>query len=90
LAGRAPREPIPAGENSNPQAIDPLGEFERFPSWMWRNANVLDFVGRLRAHNDSLQPKHPKAGFYGMDLYRMHPSVEAVRLTMVIVATVWK
>ena len=24
----------------------------RFPSWMWRNADVLDFVGWLRAHNE--------------------------------------
>ena len=26
--------------------------FARFPTWMWRNADVLDFVGWLRTHND--------------------------------------
>ena len=29
-----------------------LRGFERFPTWMWRNAAVLDFVGWLRGHND--------------------------------------
>ena len=31
-----------------------LGGFLRFPTWMWRNADVLDFVGWLRDHNDEL------------------------------------
>ncbi|HKX49713.1 MAG TPA: erythromycin esterase family protein, partial [Candidatus Binatia bacterium] len=31
-----------------------LAGFERFPTWMWRNAEVLDFVGWLRAHNDTI------------------------------------
>jgi erythromycin esterase-like protein len=29
-----------------------LAGFERFPTWMWRNTEVLDFVGWLRAHYD--------------------------------------
>jgi hypothetical protein len=29
-----------------------LRGFERFPAWMWRNTDVLTFVGRLREHND--------------------------------------
>jgi erythromycin esterase-like protein len=54
-----------------------LGGFKRFPQWMWRNADVLDFVGWLRAHNDSLPPEL-RAGFYGLDLYSLHASMEAV------------
>jgi erythromycin esterase-like protein len=59
-------------------AVESLGDFERFPIWMWRNSDVLDFVGWLRAHNDSLSRGNPKVGFYGIDLYSMHASMEAV------------
>ena len=54
-----------------------LAGFKRFPSWMWRNADVLDFVGWLREHNDAL-PRERKVGFYGLDLYSLHSSIDAV------------
>ena len=54
-----------------------LGGFRRFPTWMWRNAEVLDFVGWLRAHNDSREAAEG-AGFYGLDLYSLYTSVEEV------------
>jgi erythromycin esterase-like protein len=44
---------------------------------MWRNADVLDFIGWLRSHNDAL-PTREKAGFYGLDLYSMYGSIQAV------------
>jgi erythromycin esterase-like protein len=66
------------GEGADPEAVDSLAGFKRFPSWMWRNADVLDFVGWLRAHNESLPPSDRKAGFYGLDLYSLHSSIEAV------------
>ncbi len=53
-------------------AIDALAGFRRFPTWMWRNADVLDFVGWLRAHNDARSDDAPKAGFYGLDLYCLY------------------
>ncbi len=59
-------------------SVDALVGFERFPQWMWRNADVLDFVGWLRAHNDALRSQELKAGFYGMDLYSLFSSIEAV------------
>lgn len=55
-----------------------LAGFKRFPTWMWRNADVLDFVGWLRAHNDALAAEEKKVGFYGLDLYSLHVSIEAV------------
>ena len=58
-------------------ATEALGGFTRFPQWMWRNADVLDFVGWLREHNDEL-PEERRAGFYGLDLYSLHASMEAV------------
>ena len=45
---------------------------------MWRNADVLDFVGWLREHNDARAADARKVGFYGLDLYSLHASMEAV------------
>jgi erythromycin esterase-like protein len=59
-------------------SIDSLGGFKRFPSWMWRNADVLDFVGWLRAHNDARSDEGSKTGFYGLDLYSLNTSIDAV------------
>ncbi len=66
------------GRGNDVEAVDALGDFKRFPSWMWRNADVLEFVGWLRGHNDSLRPEAPKVGFYGLDRYGFHASVEAI------------
>ena len=41
------------GRSEDADAVEALESFERFPRWMWRNADVLDFVGWLRAWNDS-------------------------------------
>lgn len=54
-----------------------LGGFRRFPQWMWRNEVVADFVAWLRRHNDSVNPPD-RCGFYGMDLYSLYSSMEAV------------
>ncbi len=66
------------GQGADADAVDALGGFRRFPAWMWRNADVLDFIGWMREYNDALAPERPRAGFYGLDLYSMHASIEAV------------
>src|SRR6266545_1581054 len=66
------------GRSEDADAVEALAGFKRFPAWMWRNADVLDFVGWLRAHNDSLPAGAEKVGFYGLDLYSLHSSIEAV------------
>jgi erythromycin esterase-like protein/predicted phosphoribosyltransferase len=55
-----------------------LGDFRRFPRWMWRNTDVVEFVEWLRAHNDAQPQGRRKAGFYGLDLYSLHASMKAV------------
>ncbi|HEY7569457.1 MAG TPA: erythromycin esterase family protein [Gemmatimonadaceae bacterium] len=65
------------GTGDDADAEEALRGFRRFPQWMWRNADVLDFVGWLRAHNEGL-PSAAQVGFYGMDLYSLHASMEAV------------
>lgn len=59
-------------------ASEALTGFERFPQWMWRNADVLDFIGWLRDHNDAVQAPALSVGFYGLDLYSLHASMAAV------------
>lgn len=66
------------GESADREAIEALEGFKRFPAWMWRNAEVLDFVGWLRAYNESQAMKATMTGFYGLDLYSLHTSIEAV------------
>lgn len=66
------------GRGKDTETIDALADFRRFPAWMWRNADVLDFVGWLRDHNDGLGPNKTKVGFHGLDLYSLRASMEAV------------
>ncbi|HYV04239.1 MAG TPA: erythromycin esterase family protein, partial [Blastocatellia bacterium] len=66
------------GGTEDEDAVDALAGFKRFPAWMWRNADVLDFVGWLRAHNDDLSDGLRKVGFFGLDLYSLHASIQAV------------
>ncbi|STX29375.1 erythromycin esterase [Legionella beliardensis] len=54
-----------------------LSRFQRFPRWMWRNTTMPPFMKWLREFNDNL-PKENKIGFYGLDLYSLHASQEAV------------
>jgi erythromycin esterase-like protein/predicted phosphoribosyltransferase len=64
------------GDDEN--ADEALSDFRRFPTWMWRNVVVEEFVEWLREHNDALPEDAPKVGFYGLDLYSLHTSMEAV------------
>jgi erythromycin esterase-like protein len=66
------------GRSEDADATESLSGFQRFPQWMWRNADVLDFVGWLREYNDGRRMSEQKCGFYGMDLYSMHASMAAV------------
>jgi erythromycin esterase-like protein len=65
------------GLGGDPTAYDALAGFERFPQWMWRNPVVVEFAEWLRARNAGLAPSR-QAGFYGVDLYSLHDSVDAV------------
>src|SRR5678815_40629 len=66
------------GASKDSDSVEALSGFERFPQWMWRNADVLDFVGWLREHNDACRTDADKVGFYGLDLYSLHASMQAV------------
>src|SRR5947208_7253497 len=66
------------GADEDADANEALSGFRRFPTWMWRNTVVVEFVEWLRQHNNALDSKQAPAGFYGMDLYSLHGSINAV------------
>ena len=61
---KAPREDAPA-------------PFQRFPTWMWRNTVIGRLASDLRDLNEGRDPQ-AMAGFYGLDIYNMSGSIEAV------------
>jgi len=65
------------GLSADASASDALAGFRRFPTWMWRNTEVAEFLTWQRRFNDRL-PEGARSGFYGMDLYSLHASMEAV------------
>ncbi|HYG64954.1 MAG TPA: protein-L-isoaspartate(D-aspartate) O-methyltransferase, partial [Thermoanaerobaculia bacterium] len=52
--------------------------FARFPTWMWRNHDVRDFIHWLRDHNAGVADPARRVGFYGLDLYSLYSSIHAV------------
>jgi erythromycin esterase-like protein len=66
-----------SGPSADRDAAAALSGFRRFPTWMWRNAEVLEFVGWLRSFNEGRSGR-TRAGFFGLDLYSLYASIEAV------------
>jgi erythromycin esterase-like protein len=66
------------GVDGGQSAVDALAGFKRFPTWMWRNVDVLHFLKWLRAHNDALSGNAQRVGFYGLDLYSLGASIAEV------------
>ncbi len=63
------------GDDRGPE--EALDGFRRFPTWMWRNEVVRDFIAWLSDHNGARLEAH-RVGFYGLDLYSMFASIQAV------------
>jgi protein-L-isoaspartate(D-aspartate) O-methyltransferase len=51
--------------------------FARFPTWMWRNTEVRDFVSWLRKHNGTVD-RNKRVAFHGLDLYSLYDSIRSV------------
>jgi erythromycin esterase-like protein len=68
-AARANRYIQRSGDDRSAAAS--LGDFVRFPQWMWRNAVIVELVEWLRENGGG-------AGFYGLDLYSLRESMSAV------------
>jgi erythromycin esterase len=63
--------------DSGSSAFDVLHEFDRWPTWMWANRDVVDFATWLRDHNARL-PAERQTGFYGLDVYSLYESMAEV------------
>jgi erythromycin esterase-like protein len=66
------------GLSSDANSEQALIGFKRFPTWMWRNTDVVSFVDWLRSYNDALLSRMPAVGFYGLDLYSLFTSIDEV------------
>ena len=51
--------------------------FARFPTWMWRNTEVRDFVSWLRKYNGTAE-QGERVAFHGLDLYSLYDSIRSV------------
>ncbi|TIX50722.1 erythromycin esterase family protein [Alteraurantiacibacter aquimixticola] len=60
--------------DARPRAGEP---FARFPTWMWRNKEVLAFADWLRGHNAEL-PEEQRACMRGLDIYSLRESMHSV------------
>jgi len=53
--------------------------FSRFPTWMWRNREMTEFVQWLRHHNqEEVRDPEERVGLHGLDLYSLNNSLGAV------------
>ena len=64
------------GDSEDATAEEALRGFKRFPSWMWRNADIVELVEWLRDFNAS-SGKRP-VSVHGLDLYSLHASIAEV------------
>ncbi|WP_233548437.1 protein-L-isoaspartate(D-aspartate) O-methyltransferase [Aurantiacibacter zhengii] len=56
---------------------DQESPFQRFPGWMWRNTVMPGILRALREINAG-RDEDAMVGFYGLDIYNMASSIEAV------------
>ncbi|QKP78842.1 protein-L-isoaspartate(D-aspartate) O-methyltransferase [Methyloligella sp. GL2] len=61
-----------------PRPKTPETPFLRFPTWMWRNAQVFRFLERLKTINGERRAPEEMCSFYGLDIYSLATSIAAV------------
>ncbi|MFL5754293.1 MAG: erythromycin esterase family protein [Bacteroidia bacterium] len=54
-----------------------LGNFKRWPTWMWANWEVAALAEWLKEYNSTM-PMEKRVGFYGLDMYSLWESLEAI------------
>lgn len=58
-------------------ARDVLKAFNRWPTWMWANEEIIELVEWLKEYNLK-QPKEKQVGFYGIDIYSLWESMDEI------------
>ena len=64
-------------EAAGNSAYEVLHRFERWPTWMWANWEIVALAEWLRDYNEERNPDE-RVGFYGLDVYSLHDSMQAV------------
>jgi erythromycin esterase len=64
-------------KDSGADAREVLHAFQRWPTWMWANEEIVALAEWLRQHNDG-EPEGSRLGFYGLDVYSLWESLYAV------------
>ena len=65
-------------KNGEQNAVDVVKQFNRWPTWMWANWEVIALAGWLHEHNEPLGLKQ-RIGFYGLDVYSLWESLHEIR-----------
>ncbi len=65
------------GELGETTAEAVLREYDRWPTWMWANWEVVALAEWLRWHNEG-QADEQRVGFYGLDVYSLWESLYEV------------
>jgi len=58
--------------------MEALADFKRYPGWVWRNKDTLEFINQLKDYNAAFQGNSTKIGIYGLDLYGLYSSIDKV------------
>ena len=64
-------------KDSGKSAVEVLQAFNRWPTWMWANWEIVALVEWLRKYNDAQAPDD-KVGFYGLDVYSLWESLDSI------------
>jgi erythromycin esterase len=64
--------------NSGSSAYEVLHAFSRWPTWMWANREIVDLIEWLRSYNKVVEKEDKKVGFYGLDVYSLWESLDAI------------
>lgn len=66
---------IKGGPKDSLQAVGLLGQYNRWPTWMWGNYEVAGLVTWLNQYNQN-KTDMAKVGFYGLDVYCLWESMQ--------------
>lgn len=55
--------------------LEAIKDFNRWPTWMWANKEVMSLINWLKEYNIK---KQKDIGFYGLDVYSLWESMEAL------------
>jgi erythromycin esterase len=61
--------------NTHEDSVQTLGHFDRWPTWMWANTEVSDFIEWQKKYNLDFQKS---VGFHGLDVYSLFDSMDQV------------